>query len=70
MDAQSEAARERALTLLYGDNPSAAERLAFSVAVSVPDHLDLMVDLTDDELRDVLTATMLRILRVPSASRD
>jgi AcrR family transcriptional regulator len=70
MNAQSEAARERALTLLYGDNPSAAERLAFSVAVSVPDHLDLMVDLTDDELRDVLTATMLRILRVPSASRD
>jgi AcrR family transcriptional regulator len=70
MNAQSEAIRERALTLLYGDNPSAAERLAFSAAVSLPDSLDLMVDLTDDELRNVLTATMLRILRVPSASRD
>jgi AcrR family transcriptional regulator len=65
-DHESDAMRQRVLTLFYGDNPTGAERLAYSAALSVPDSLPELVDLTDEELREALQTTMLRILRVPS----
>jgi AcrR family transcriptional regulator len=57
--------RRRALTLLFGDNPSGAERLAFNATFCIPETLPDLVDLTDEELREALQKTMLRILRVP-----
>jgi AcrR family transcriptional regulator len=59
------AMRPRALTLLFGDNPTGAERLAFEAVMLIPECLPDLTDLTDEELRDALGTTMLRILRVP-----
>jgi AcrR family transcriptional regulator len=58
--------RRRALTLLYGDHPTGAERLSFSAVFFIPECLPELVDLTDEELSEALRTTMLRILRVPS----
>lgn len=58
--------RDRALTLMFGDNPSPAERLAVNVVFLLPKSLPSVADLTDEELREALKATMLRILRVSS----
>ena len=68
LDDESMTPRRRALALLFGDNPTAAERLAFNALFFIPESLPDLVDLTDEELREVLQTTMLRILRVPSAS--
>jgi AcrR family transcriptional regulator len=65
LDTESMSLRRRALTLLFGDNPSGAERLAFNATFCIPETLPDLVDLADEELRDALQATMLRILRVP-----
>jgi hypothetical protein len=62
--------RRRALTLLFGDNPAGAERLSFNAVFFIPECLPDLVDLTDEELREALQATMLRILRVPSRSKE
>ncbi len=62
--------RRRALTLLFGDNPTGAERLSFNAIFCIPESLPDLVDLTDEELRETLHTTMLRILRVPSSSRE
>jgi AcrR family transcriptional regulator len=62
--------RRRALTLLFGDNPTGTERLSFSALFFIPECLPELVDLTDTELREALQTTMLRILRVPSPSRE
>src|ERR1700736_5510179 len=62
---ESMAMRRRALTLNFGDNPTGAERLAFNAVFFIPECLPDLVDLTDEELREVLQTTMLRILRVP-----
>jgi AcrR family transcriptional regulator len=62
--------RRRALTLLFGDHPTGAERLAFNSVFFIPESLPDLVDLTDSELREALRTTMLRILRVPSGSRE
>jgi len=70
LDEQSAAMRQRALTLIFGDNPTGAERLAFNTMFFIPESLPDLADLTDDELREALHTTMLRILRVPSGSRD
>jgi AcrR family transcriptional regulator len=66
LDEESERLRLRALTLLFGTNPTPAERVAFYALLSIPDSLPELVDLPDDELRDALQTTMLRVLRVPS----
>ncbi len=70
LDEESMAMRRRALTLLYGDNPTGAERLAFNAVFHIPESMADLVDLTDSELREALQTTMLRILRVPSGSRE
>jgi hypothetical protein len=67
LDEQAMTMRRHALTLLFGDNPTGAERLAFNAVFLLPDCLP---DLTDSELREALRTTMLRILRVPSGYRD
>jgi AcrR family transcriptional regulator len=56
----------RALTLLFGDHPTGAERLAFSAVFFIPQCLSDLVDLTDEELREALYTTMLRMLRIPA----
>jgi AcrR family transcriptional regulator len=55
--------RSRALTLLFGDHPSGAERLMFSMLFFLPETLPSLTDLSDEELRDALRGTMLRLLR-------
>jgi AcrR family transcriptional regulator len=70
MNEESMAMRRRALTVLYGDHPTGAERLAFSAVFFIPECLPDLVDLTDEELREALQTTTLRILRVPSGSRE
>jgi len=55
----------RARTLFFGEHPTATERISFTAAFSVVERLPELVDLTDEELREALHATMLRILRTP-----
>jgi AcrR family transcriptional regulator len=62
--------RDCALALLFGDNPTGAERLSLSVVYHLPDCLPDLVDLTDTELRQALYTTAVRLLRVPSGSRE
>ena len=66
LDEESMTTRRRALTLLFGDNPTGGERLSFNTVFFIPECLPGLVDLTDEELREALQTTMLRILRVPS----
>jgi AcrR family transcriptional regulator len=70
LDEKSITTRRRALTLLFGDNPTGAERLAFGTVFFIPESLPDLVDLANEELREALHTTMLRILRVPSQSRE
>jgi len=70
MDDKVMVMRRRALTLLFGDHPTGAERLSFNSVFFVPESLPDLVDLTDSELREALQATLLHILRVPSGSRE
>ena len=65
-DDESVAMRRRVLALFYGDNPTGAERVAYHAAISIPESLPDLDDLSDEELREALRTTMLRILRVPS----
>jgi AcrR family transcriptional regulator len=67
LDDKSGPLRRRALTLLFGNNPTGAERLSFNAIFFIPESLPDLVDLTDEELRETLQTTMLRILRVPSS---
>jgi AcrR family transcriptional regulator len=69
LDDESMALRRRGLTLLFGDNPTGAERLSFNAVFFIPECLPDLVDLTDEELREALQTTMVRILRVPPTSR-
>jgi len=66
LDEAGAALRRRALTLLFGDNPTGAERLAFSLTFSGPDRLPDLADLSDEELREALQTTLLRTMRIPS----
>jgi hypothetical protein len=50
----------------HDHHPTGAERLAFDAVVWLPESLPDPVDLTDEELREALQTTMLRILRIPS----
>jgi AcrR family transcriptional regulator len=65
-DATARAMRQRGMTLLFGEHPAPAERLSFDAAFCTPNSLPNLTDLTDEELREALKTTMLRILRVPS----
>jgi AcrR family transcriptional regulator len=67
-DAMAMGLRRRTLTLMFGDHPTPAERFSFDVAFLVPKALPSLADLTDEDMREVLKTTMLRILRVPSLS--
>jgi AcrR family transcriptional regulator len=58
--------RERALSLLFGAEPSAVERLSFDAVLNLPRSLPDLADLSDEELRAALRAAMLRFMRVPS----
>jgi AcrR family transcriptional regulator len=69
-DDESAALRQRGLTLLYGDNPTGAQRLAASAVFFIPDCLPDLVDLTDEELREALQTMVLHMLRVPSGPRE
>jgi AcrR family transcriptional regulator len=65
-DDKSTKLRQRAMSLIFGDHPTAAERVAFDVAFFLPKSLPNLVDVPDEELREALKATILRIFRVPS----
>jgi AcrR family transcriptional regulator len=69
MDDTATDLQHRALTAFFGDNPTGAERLAFSTLFFIPQSLASLTDLTDAELRETLYATILHILRVPSGPR-
>jgi AcrR family transcriptional regulator len=69
-DDESAALRQRGLTLLYGDNPTGAQRLAASAVFFIPDCLPDLVDLTNEELREALQTMVLHMLRLPSRPRD
>ena len=69
-DDESAALRQRGLTLLYGDNPTGAQRLAASAVFFIPDCLPDLVDLTDEELREALQTMVLHMLRLPSRPRE
>jgi AcrR family transcriptional regulator len=58
--------RQRGLALIFGDNPTGAQRLAASAAFFIPECLPDLADLTDEELREALQTMMLHLLRVPS----
>jgi AcrR family transcriptional regulator len=58
--------RRRTLALIFGDDPTATERVAFSAVSRIPAYLPELADLSDDELREALRTTILHILRVPS----
>ena len=70
LDAEAMAMRQRALSLLFGDNPTGTERLSFNAVFCIPECLPDLTDLTDEELREALHTTMLRLLRVPSGPRE
>jgi AcrR family transcriptional regulator len=70
LDAEAMAMRQRALSLLFGDNPTGTERLSFNAVFFIPECLPDLTDLTDEELREALHTTMLRLLRVPSGPRE
>jgi AcrR family transcriptional regulator len=61
---------KRALTVLFGEHPSAADRLCLQVLFSLPECLPELADLTDEELREALQTVVLRMLRVPSGHKD
>ena len=66
MDEETVTLRRRGLTLFFGEHPTAAERLSYYAAFHIQESLPELVDLSDEQLRDALRSTMLRILRVPS----
>jgi AcrR family transcriptional regulator len=63
LDGERATMSRRALTVLFGENPTGAERLAFNVLFFIPECLPELADLTDDELREALRTTILRMLR-------
>ena len=48
LDGEKVTLAQRALTLLFGDNPTGAERLAFGMLFFIPECLPDLADLTDD----------------------
>jgi AcrR family transcriptional regulator len=56
----------RALTALFGEHPTSAQRLSYRAVTGLAIDLKDLDFLPDEELRTVLYATIVRILRVPS----
>jgi AcrR family transcriptional regulator len=65
-DDKSMELRRRAMSLIFGDHPTPAERVAFDAAFFLPRSLPDLVDVPDEELREALKSTILRIFRVPA----
>jgi Arc/MetJ-type ribon-helix-helix transcriptional regulator len=70
LDDESATLRQRGLTLLFGDNPTGAQRIAGGATFFIPECLPDLVDLTDEELREALQTMLLHMLRVPSGPRE
>ena len=70
LDGEKVTLAQRALTVLFGEKPTGAERLAFGVLFFIPECLPDLADLTDEELREALQTTILRMLRIPSGSKE
>jgi AcrR family transcriptional regulator len=70
LDGERNSVAKCALTVLFGEHPTGAERLAFGVLFFIPDCLPELADLSDSELRDALRTTILRMLRGSSGTRD
>jgi AcrR family transcriptional regulator len=68
LDSTKDTLARRALTLFYGDNPNGAERLSFGLLFFIPQLLPELTDLTDEELRQALQITILRMLRIPQGA--
>ena len=66
LDGEKITLAQRALTVFFGENPTGAERLAFGVLFFIPECLPDLADLTDEELREALQTTIMRMLRVSS----
>jgi AcrR family transcriptional regulator len=66
LDEEPTGLRQRTLAVVFGDHPTATERVAFSAVSLIPVYLPELADLSDGELREALRTTMLHILRVPS----
>lgn len=66
LDMEPLSTRRHALALIFGDNPTAVERLCFMAVSFIPGYLPELADLSDEELREALRTTMMHILRVPS----
>lgn len=56
--------RQRAITLLYGENPSADQRAALYLTVGVIAAVPALADLPAEELRGTLVRTCTRLLKV------
>jgi AcrR family transcriptional regulator len=67
---ESATLRQRGLTLIFGDNPTGAQRLASGAVFFIPECLPDLADLTDEELREALQTMLLHTLRVPSGPRE
>jgi len=63
LDSEANTLAKRALTLFFGENPTGAERLAFRMLFCIPQCLPDLADLSDEELREALRVTILRMLR-------
>jgi AcrR family transcriptional regulator len=70
LDDESATLRQRGLTLIFGDNPTGAQRLAGGAAFFIPECLPALGDLTDEELREALQTMLLHLLRIPSGPRE
>ncbi len=61
--------RQCALTLFFGDHPTAVERLSLNMLYHLPECLSDLADLPDAELREALYSTAVRVLRIPTGPR-
>jgi hypothetical protein len=63
LDSETGSLAQRALALFFGENPTGDERLAFRMLFCIPQCLPDLADLSDEELREALKTTILRMLR-------
>jgi AcrR family transcriptional regulator len=55
--------QRRGLQVLFGDAPTAEQRVAYQFVLSVPEIMTALTDLGDDELRSALVTVCLRLHR-------
>ncbi|MGH3166542.1 MAG: TetR/AcrR family transcriptional regulator [Trebonia sp.] len=63
---EMEPLHRRALTALFGERPTSTQHLSYRAATGLAIGLEDLNDLSDEDLRAALYATIARILRVPS----